>query len=124
MYSDLNTRPNSSLSPFQEFRHARNSVTCQTSHHTQDYCDYAKAKFAPNASSIGKCVVVGGYGLMLRGKAGIVTDVKSEEGRPIAVVILDDKPEIPRAFRPQDLTIEGYVWIYIHPLDMVLILLV
>ncbi len=99
-------------------------MTCQTSHHTQDYRDYVKAKFAPNASSIGKRVVMGGYGLTIRGKAGVITDVKSKEGHPIAVVVLDDEPEIPRAFRPQDLTIEGYVWIYIHPLDMVLILLV
>ncbi|KAK0237584.1 hypothetical protein EDD85DRAFT_936560 [Armillaria nabsnona] len=74
----------------------------------EDYHDYVKAKFAPNTSSIGKHVVVGGYGLMLRGKVGVVTDVKSEEGRPIAVVILDDEPEIPCAFRPQDLTIEGW----------------
>ena len=102
----------------------RNSVIHQTSHYTQDYCNYAKAKFAPNASSIGKCVVMGGYGLTLRGKAGVIADVKSKEGRPIAVVILDDEPKIPHVFRLQDLTIEGYMFIYIHPIDMVLILLV
>ncbi len=86
-------------------------MTHQTSHHTQDYHDYAKAKFAPNTSSIGKCVVMGGYGLTLRGKAGVITDVKSEERHPIAVVILDNEPKIPRTFHPQDLTIEGYVFI-------------
>ncbi|KAK0236490.1 hypothetical protein EDD85DRAFT_791787 [Armillaria nabsnona] len=74
----------------------------------EDYRNYVKVKFALNANSIGKCVVVRGYGLTLRGKAGVVTDVKSEEGCPIAVVVLDDEPEIPHAFCPHDLTIEGW----------------
>ncbi|KAK0473631.1 hypothetical protein IW261DRAFT_1423541 [Armillaria novae-zelandiae] len=90
----------------KEFQCPRNSVSRQ-SPHTQDYSEYAKAKIAPNASCIGKRVVVGAYGLTLRGKAGVVTDVVNEEGCPMAVVVLDDEPEMSRMFHPGDLTIEG-----------------
>ncbi|KAK0485333.1 hypothetical protein EDD18DRAFT_1111652 [Armillaria luteobubalina] len=90
----------------EEFQRPRNSVSCQ-SPHTQDYSEYAKAKIAPNASCIGKRVVVGAYELTLRGKAGVVTDVVNEEGCPMAIVVLDDEPEMSCVFHPGDLTIEG-----------------
>lgn len=110
----LIARANNSLILFQEFQRPRNSVSRQ-SPHTQDYSDYAKEKITPNASCIGKRVVVGAYGLTLRGKAGIVIDVVNEEGCPMTIVVLDDEPEVPRVFHPGDLTIEGYMFISAYP---------
>ncbi|KAK0493657.1 hypothetical protein EDD18DRAFT_1356639 [Armillaria luteobubalina] len=102
----LVAQANNSRILFQEFQRPRNSVSCQ-SPHTQDYSEYVKAKIAPNASCIGKRVVVGAYELTLRGKAGVVTDVVNEEGCPMAIVVLDDEPEMSHVFCPGDLTIEG-----------------
>lgn len=106
----LIAQANNSLILFQEFQCPRNSVSCQ-SPHTQDYSDYAKEKITLNASCIGKHVVVGTYGLTLRGKVGIVIDVMNEKGCPMTVVILDDEPKVPCVFHPGDLTIEGYMFI-------------
>ncbi|KAK0440212.1 uncharacterized protein EV420DRAFT_1582234 [Desarmillaria tabescens] len=91
----------------EEFERPRNSVSRQCSR-PHDYSEYiAKPKIVPHVGWIGRRVVVGAYGLVLRGKAGSVADVINEEGRPMAVVILDDEPDIARMFRPEDLTIEG-----------------
>ncbi|KAK0495609.1 hypothetical protein EDD18DRAFT_1106224 [Armillaria luteobubalina] len=56
----------------------------------------------------GKAHLKCGYGLMLRGKGAIITDVKNEEGCTITVVILKNESEILCTFCPQDLSIEGW----------------
>ncbi|KAK0470197.1 uncharacterized protein EV420DRAFT_1473279 [Desarmillaria tabescens] len=91
----------------EEFQCPRNSVSRQ-SQHTQDYDDYVlKPTAAPNASCIGQRIVIVGYGLVLRGKGGLVIDVIIEEGLAMVMVTLDDEPDVPQMFLPGELTIEG-----------------